>query len=181
MPPLHDPPQTAASAFRAMVFLVACLLGLAGCATKATGPKGGYFLVSSPLAEFYKYGPAQSFGPDFTLKKGDKVLMLERSWGFCRVMTDGGISGFISSDDIVPAPAEPVAAKKPSGGGGTSSGGGGRMFSGAQRRSNVEAVPNDPLFNVNDVPLPLPDEPAKPKPKFRFGPTAPRPDAPKMR
>ena len=178
MPPFHEPTQTAASAFRAMALAVVCMVGLGGCATKMSGSKSGYYLVSSPLAEFYKYGPAQSFGPDFTLKKGDKVLMLERSWGFCRVMTDGGISGFISSDDIVPAPAEAVAAKKPSGGGT----GGGRMFSGGQRRSNVEAVPNDPLFNVNDVPLPLPDEPAKPKPKFRFGPTAPRqPEAPKMR
>ena len=180
MPPFHDPTQTAASAFRAMVFLVACALGLGGCATKVTGPQSGYFLVSSPLAEFYKYGPAQSFGPDFTLKKGDKVLMLEKSWGFCRVMTDGGISGFISSDDIVPAPPEPAAVKKaPTGGSG-----GGRTFFGRPKRSNVEPVPSDPLFNVNDVPLPLPDEPTKPKPKFRSGPVAPRQqpsEAPKLR
>ena len=157
-----------------MAFLVVCMLGLGGCAPKVSGPKSGYFLVSSPQAEFYKYGPAQSFGPDFTLKKGDKVLMLERSWGFCRVMTDGGISGFISSDDIVPAPPEPAAAKKAAIGGSSGGGGVGRMFSGARKRSNVEPVPNDPLFNVNDVPLPLPDEPVGKKPSFRTGPAAPR-------
>jgi hypothetical protein len=165
---------------------------LAGCKSTPKAQQGGYFLISAQQAEFFKYGPAQSFGPDFMLSKGERVLMLDRSWGFSRVMTDSGVSGFVSSDQLEPAPAPPPEPTKPKPS--RRSGGGGGFFFGKPRQSNVEPVPSDPLFNVNDVPLPLPDEPELPtnkpdvpekktdaperKPDFRVNPNPRSPTEP---
>ena len=51
-------------------------------------PPTNKFLVSVKSAQFYKYGPAQAFGADFTLAQGQKVTMLERQFGFSRVMLE---------------------------------------------------------------------------------------------
>ena len=165
---------------------LAFVLASAGCASKSASalPKTGFFVVSSHAAEFFKYGPAQSFGPDFMLKKGERVTMLNRDWGFSRVQTENGVAGYIATEDIEPAPAPPaprIASTRSSALPiGTSRGG----SSSRTRRANPEFLgnPNDPLFNVNDVPLPLPDEaPPKLRPEFRAAPpsrdAAPEPKA----
>ena len=145
-----------------MVLLAACSRELA--------PPGSRFLVSAQSSQFYKYGPAQSFGADFVLPKGQRVIMLDRSFGFSRVMTDDGITGWVASEELSPAPPEPrrTASKGRRGGGG-----GSRMYSGPRKNSNVEAVPGDPLFDMSDLPPPMPDEAQAPKPNFRVN--APKP------
>ena len=146
------------------------LLALAGCAPDKAAP-GSHFIVTVPRAQFYKYGPAQSFGADFVLPKGQRVIMLDRSFGFSRVMTDDGIAGWVASEELAPAPPLPVAAVTK---GGKKRGGGGdgveRVYSGPRKGSHVEPVPGDPLFDMSDLPPPpLPENPEK-KPEFRASP-----------
>ncbi len=159
------------SKLRWLPVALAGLCGLGGCARGGGGPKTGSFLVSSQQAEFYKFGPAQSFGADFVLKKGDRVTMLDRQSGFSRVLTDNGVAGYVANEDIAPAPPQPIArnAAAP-----RSNAPVFRLPPGRATRGQVQDIPGDSLFNVNDVPLPLPDEPPKPRPKFRSGPPAPR-------
>ena len=143
---------------------------LAGCSHELA-PPGSRFQISTPNAQFFKYGPAQSFGADFVLPKGQRIIMLERAFGFSRVMTDDGITGWVASEDISPAPPEPrrsIATAGRRGGGGPE-----RMYSGPRKNSKVEAVPGDPLFDMSDLPPPMPDDPVLPKPKFRVN--APKP------
>jgi hypothetical protein len=142
---------------------------LAGCSHELA-PPGSRFLVSAQSAQFYKYGPAQSFGADFVLPKGQRVIMLDRSFGFSRVMTEDGITGWVASEELSPAPPEPrrsVATASRRGGGPD------RMYSGPRKQSKVEPVPGDPLFDMSDLPPPMPDEPVPVKPKFRIN--APKP------
>jgi uncharacterized protein YgiM (DUF1202 family) len=145
---------------------MALLCGLAGCARGVSGPKTGYYVVSVPQASFYKSGPAQSFGPDFVLKKGDRVTMLDRQWGFSRVLTDNGVAGYIANEEIAPTAAA-AAQRGASAARGNVPGAG--LPAGRAGRNQVQDVPGNPLFNVNDVPLPMLDEPAKPRPQFRTG------------
>jgi hypothetical protein len=145
---------------------------LSGCA-KELAPPGSRFQVSARSAQFYKYGPAQSFGADFVLPKGQRVIMLDRSFGFSRVMTDDGITGWVASEELAPAPPEPrrlaSRGKRTSGGGGQPA----RMYSGPRKSSKVDSVPGDPLFDMSDLPPPMPEDPALPQPKFRVN--APKP------
>ena len=142
---------------------------LAGCAHELA-PPGSRFLVSAQSSQFFKYGPAQSFGADFVLPKGQRVIMLQRSFGFSKVMTEDGITGWVASEELAPAPPEPrKAAVK----GGRKGGPPDRMFSGPRKNSKVEAVPGDPLFDMSDLPPPMPEEAPAPKPKFRVN--APKP------
>lgn len=101
--------------------------------------------------------------------------MLERSVGFSRVMGEHGISGYVASDQLEPLPPEPKVPdqrivtnrKLP------------RVFSGPIKRSNVAPTPGDPLFDVNDVPLPIHDDsPASPAPESRAN-SKPPPETPK--
>src|SRR5436190_14589667 len=84
---------------------------LSGCTT-APEPRGGRFVVSAPHAPFYKYGPAQAFGADFALNRGQKVTVVENSFGFSKVTTDDGIAGFMPTDDLTPAPPEPAPQQR---------------------------------------------------------------------
>jgi len=153
-----------------LCLLFGALCVLAGCNTVADN---GRYAVSAMKAPFYKYGPAQAFGADFALVRGQHVTMVERGFGFSRVLTDDGVSGFVSTDDIAsspdPLPTKPrplVASRR----GGSSSGGSGG--SGPRRKPAVMPEPDDGLFNVNDVPLPSDPEPPK---KIEVQP--PKPDA----
>src|SRR3954468_23283895 len=96
----------------------ATLLGLfslqVGCANQGgTAHPGNRYVVSGTRNEFYKYGPAQAFGPDRNLTKGDKVTMLDRQFGFSQVRLDNNETGFIATDDLTPAPPDPLAASPP--------------------------------------------------------------------
>lgn len=134
---------------------------LSGCTTREAMHSGSRYVVTSERAQFYKYGPAQSFGPDFVLEKGRKVTMLERSFGYSRITTDQGITGYISSDEVAPAPPEPQPTPSPEARGNASIG--------RPKRSSVRGTPGSPLFDVNDVPMPLPGNPEpRSEPKFRY-------------
>jgi hypothetical protein len=153
----NDRPKTARAVF------VALCLWLAGCSSEMA-PAGSSFVVSTQRAQFYKYGPAQSFGADFVLPKGQRVIMLQRSFGFSKVMTEDGTSGWIASEELAPAPPLPrksIAGRR---------GGSGRLYAGPRKSSKVDAVPGDPLFDMSDLPPPMTDEPPLPKPDFRANP-----------
>jgi hypothetical protein len=141
---------------------------LGGCA--ATGAPGRY-MVTSVKSPFYKYGPAQSFGADFTLPRGQKLTVVENSFGFAKVTTDDGMSGYMPTEDLTPAPPEPVVAAttaarvtRNASRRVTSQVRGEETFVAPPLRKSIET--DSPLFNVNDVPLPTnpekPKAPAKP-------------------
>jgi len=151
----------------ALAVLAAFCAWLAGCSSQMA-PAGSSFVVSTDRAQFYKYGPAQSFGADFVLPKGQRVIMLQRSFGFSKVMTEDGTSGWIASEEIAPAPPLPrksIAARR---------GGSERMYAGQKKSSKVDAVPGVPLFDMTDLPPPMKDEPPLPKPDFRVNPPKPK-------
>jgi hypothetical protein len=128
-------------------------LGVFGACTVPQSKTTSY-LVSPATSEFYKYGPAQAFGADFALKRGDRVTMLRREFGFSQVRMEDGTTGYMATEDLKPAPTPPPLAR--------SRGGSPRHV--ASRGSNVKPTPGDPLFDVTDIPLPLPAQPEKPKP-----------------
>lgn len=138
--------------------LTACVVSfLSGCTTGAAGP--GRYVVTSPKSPFYKYGPAQAFGADFALNRGQQVTVVENSFGFAKVTTDDGLSGYMPSDDLIPAPPEPLpqTRSEPR----TASR---RIRSDSVRRGPSSIEPGLPLFDGSDIPLPTSAEPAK-KPK----------------
>jgi hypothetical protein len=122
-----------------------------------------------PKASFYKFGPAQSFGPDFVLDQGTNVIMLERSFGYSRVMTADGTAGFVSTEDLKPAPPgsfktspnartnytlqlnRPLFDQQKS----------------LEKHSDVPPTKGSPLFDASDNPLPQNPDAPKP-PGFRF-------------
>ena len=134
---------------------------LAGCATKSGSiPPGTICEITASRAPFYKYGPAQTFGADETLALGTRVSMVQRDFGFSRVTMANGLTGYVATDDLKPLPPEPkpkpervvTNRKLP------------RLFSAPIKRSDVQSTPGDPLFDINDVPLPMNDTPPKPGP-----------------
>ncbi len=97
---MSGPPLS--SILRNLVTMI-CLAAFTACQTNDV-PSGSHYVVATAKAPFYKFGPAQSFGPDFVLNEGAKVTMLEHSFGFSRLMTEDGTAGFVSTDDMKPAP-----------------------------------------------------------------------------
>ena len=152
---------------RALILLpLLTALALGACATKQV-KAGTRYIVTAPKTAFYKYGPAQSFGPDTTLPHGTIVTMLESTWGFCHVMTDTGLGGYVSSDDLKLAPPAPPTPAPNLAGNARAP----QFFSGRPKQNTIRPTPGGPLFDVNDIPMPLPDNttPALgPKPKFRY-------------
>lgn len=143
-------------------FLALATAGLlAACATKSTSvPPGTACEISASRSPFYKYGPAQTFGADESLLMGTRVTMVQRDFGFSRVTLTSGVTGYVATDDLRPLPPEPkpkqervvTNRKLP------------RLFDAPVKRSKVESTPGDPLFDINDVPLPMSDDPPKPPP-----------------
>jgi len=146
---------------RACVLLTALALCLAACGTAPVIPPGTQCEVIGSHTPFYKYGPAQSFGADEILQQGTTVTLLQREFGFSRVMRPNGLTGYVATEDLQPmAPEQPHKAPprlasnrkvdRPEG-----------TFTGPARRSNVKPTPEDPLFDINDVPLPVKEPSAK--------------------
>jgi hypothetical protein len=75
-------------------------------------------------------------------------------------MLSNGTAGYVATDDLRPiaeAPATASAKRKPE-----------RTSSGPGKRSNVSPTPGEPLFDINDVPLPMGETPpANPAPSGR--------------
>lgn len=142
-----------------IAFSVALLILNACSTTKRSSFQTARYVVSVPKAAFYKYGPAQSFGPDSQLPKGQKLTKLDHSYGFSHVMTDDGTTGYIANEDIQPAPPEPVTAASQA----TSRGGR------SNRNNSINSSFKVPGFDMNDVPLPSADSTPSPNgPKFRY-------------
>ena len=136
-----------------------------------------YFAVSAKQAQVYRFGPSQPTGADALLKQGQRVIMLRQEYGFSRVMTEDGMTGFIANDLIAPAPP-PEKPQMPPGGiawanlaplpsRGTSMPG--------VSSANRAILQNGPLFGEDPLP-PLPDGDGgsqKKRPGFRFNVHAP--------
>ena len=115
---------------------------LAGCGTpQGPPPKTDRYIVTAASTPFYKYGPAQG-GADFMLVKDQRVTMLNRSFGFCRVMTEKGQTGYVPTEDIAPAPPLPPPPKPP-------------KQNRANRRS-LEMFPPEPPQGLPDPGVPIP-------------------------
>ena len=145
---------------------MAVALAFAGCGTAPVIPPGTQCEVIGSHAPFYKYGPAQSFGADELLQTGTTVTLLERQFGFSRVMRPNGQTGYVSTEDIQPIAPEPAKKSPPRLATNrkvdrTTE----RTVDGPIKRSNVKSTPGDPLFDINDVPLPMKEPAAKPEPK----------------
>jgi hypothetical protein len=89
---------------RAAAWMLVCVLG--GCQAPDAGAIGRY-VVKAKNAPFYKYGPAQSSGPDMTLNKGQALSVFRQQMGFAQVVLDNGVSGYVASSDLQPDPGAP--------------------------------------------------------------------------
>jgi hypothetical protein len=143
---------------------VLALLG-AGCATPSAIPPGTACQITSSRAPFYKYGPAQTFGPDEILGRGTRVTLMSRDMGFSRVMLENGVTGYVANEDVDVLPPEPVPTAQPA----VVTQRAERLFRGSPRRSNVQPTPGDPLFDMSDMPLPIKEEPT-PQPEAETNP-----------
>ncbi|HEY3900359.1 MAG TPA: hypothetical protein VGM54_17245 [Chthoniobacter sp.] len=161
----RSPAAKAALCFRCLA-AAGVVLWAAGCST-APAPVGSNFTVSAPKAEFFKNGPAEQFsyveptfdqnikaegiGPDFELPKGSHLTMLKREFGYSRVVTDDGIVGYVSNDEMSAAPASVARVTRPAVPN--------RRSYRATPRNNSNPSPRkseEPGLDLNDVPLPLP-------------------------
>lgn len=127
-------------------------------------PRNGRYVVTATRALFYKYGPAQNFGPDFALFKGHRVTVIEQSFGYAKVMTDDGITGYVASEDLAPAAPTPIPPINPaSNTASRKSRGSDPYYTGPVRKSKPpeKVEGSTPLFDVFD--MPLPSDPDKPK------------------
>jgi len=143
-------------------FATMAALFFAGCTT-SPAPRGGRWVVSTPQAEFFRHGPAQAAmlpaefrsasalpdntGPDFQLPRGAVVTMLQREFGFSRVATDDGQTGYVANEQMKPAPA--LASAVPT------------EFRPSQtprsRTKRIPAIPQrEEQLDLSDIPLPLP-------------------------
>ncbi len=139
--------------------LLLALLGagaFAGCAGTGTGdvPTGQYEVVAS-ATPFFRFGPMQNQGPDIMLTRGQRVTILKREFGYCRVSSNG-LLGYVPADDLKPIKPEPrlVTANKP------------RTPGGRARRSAPPPT-DERVLDINDVPLPVADEPNRPRFRMR--------------
>ena len=100
--------------FVVQIITLASTTTLVACATpKGRIPTTDRFWVTASRTPFYHYGPAQATGADYVLIKGQNVTLVKRSFGFSQITTADGQSGYVATDDIVPAPA-PTPTPKPS-------------------------------------------------------------------
>jgi len=96
---------------RGLLLCCSCLW-LAGCAAPGTGAKPEpiieNYIVTASQTPFYSFGPAQSMGPDFLLKKTAPVTLLRKERGYSWVREANGREGYVASDQIAPLPPEPI-------------------------------------------------------------------------
>jgi len=86
------------------LLLAACAAGPAGVGARA----GDSYIVTSQHTLFYSYGPSQATGPDSALPRGQRLVMLSYGYGYSQIAIQGtGQTGYVSSDDISPAPPLP--------------------------------------------------------------------------
>ena len=150
-----------------------------GCAGSKPGKGDGYFAVTAKQAQVYRFGPSQPTGADALLKQGQRVMMLRQEYGYSRVMTEDGLTGYVANDFIAPAPPpeKPRASPglftmnlPPLPSRGTSVPG--------VSSANRAILQSDPLFGGGKLP-PLPNTDARPGFRFKVhAPTSPPSDNP---
>ena len=84
-------------------------LALAACAVTQPGANNR-FAVKTDKTQFYKYGPAQSYGADAVLARDEKLMMLKKDFGFSQVRRENGDTGYVATEDLVQLPPEPKPA-----------------------------------------------------------------------
>jgi hypothetical protein len=95
-----------------LVCVAAVSLGFLTSCTTGTH-SGERYAVNSQRTLFYKYGPAQATGPDLALYKGQQVTMQSRAFGYSHITTDDGQSGYVATEDLIPAPPPPEPLPTP--------------------------------------------------------------------
>ena len=162
----------------------AAALALSACAGSKPQKDNLYYAVSAKMAQVYRFGPAQPTGADALLKQGQRVIMLRQEFGYSRVMTEDGMTGYIANDLIAPAPPPEKPRTSP----GSLAWGNlpplpprGTTIPGVSS-ANRAILQGSPLFGGDELP-PLPDgdsrpgvHPSKPRPGFRInvhGPSTP--------
>lgn len=130
-----------------------CALLSACASSQPPAPGNERYMVTALRTPFYRYGPAQGIGADGVLEAGAHLTLLYRSYGFSRVMLESGISGYVSTDAIAPAPPEPKRAPIPE-----------VSSTKSKKRQREEPLPLPPM----DQPLGLPEMPSDPLPGFRY-------------
>ena len=139
-------------------FIPVLLAGLAtfwlsGCAATDGSRDVGHYIVSPPQTPIFRYGPAQSFGPDFNLTQGQHVVMLRREFGYSRIMTDDGQSGYVATEDLAPAPPPAKVSNKRESHPRLASRGTSRL---GVSSANNRILESGPLFEGGELP-PLPE------------------------
>lgn len=156
-------PRTALSELGAWLVLLACCAALAGCETN-TVPSGARFVVAVPKAAFFKYGPAQTFGPDFLLNQDTEVTMIQHSEGFSHVRTAEGTGGYMYNEDLKPAPPTPPSPEESASARHNLR----PLFPQKPDRNNVPPTIGSPLMEGREAPLPEGGDPSKPTRGFRY-------------
>ena len=154
----------------------------AGCETVPMEPSPDFvpdMVVATDYAQFFKLGPQQAGGADFSLRAGETVMLQRKEFGYSRVQLENNLVGYMANEDITPAP--PPEKLKP-----------GKRKTGSQpgstsrSRSRSAPEPEDfedlPITDLNldilpeDVPLePLPDLLPDPPPQAPAPAPAPQP------
>jgi len=75
----------------------------------APASKTSLYAIKADHSSFYRFGPQQGHGPDRELTRDTLVTVIRRSFGYSKVRLEGGESGFVANDDLVPAPQRLIA------------------------------------------------------------------------
>jgi hypothetical protein len=165
----HSPAVGVATFWRCLAAGAALLL-VTGCATPPV-PPGSRFVVTAPKAQFFKNGPAQQIsyiepkldqninaeavGPDFELPKGTQLTMVKREFGYSRLMTEDGVVGYVSNDQVAPAPAITRVSRLAAMPAGEPYRAPTRDLETPRKTKPAPRKVPEPALDLNDVPLPV--------------------------
>lgn len=100
-----------ATALLAALFLSACASKGGKISVRANN--GKMMAVVADSTSFYRFGPQQGNGPDQTLPRDTLMTLIRPSFGYSKVHLVSGGEGYVSSEDIKPAPPTLLAALYP--------------------------------------------------------------------
>jgi hypothetical protein len=159
---------------RRAAWAVITALLVAGCETVPLEPSPNFtgdMAVAIDYAQFFKLGPQQAGGADFSLRTGERVMLQRKEFGYSRVQLENGLVGYMANEDITPAPPEPKPTP-------------GQRKSGSRNRGSSRSQPVTYEDDFESLPIPdlnldiLPEDvPLEPLPDLLPDP-APTPAAP---
>ena len=155
---------TTSKAARFFSGLAAVLLVVA-CETTPLQPSDNFvgdMVVVTDYAQFFRLGPQQAGGADFSLRTGERVMLQRKEFGYSRVQLENGLVGYMANEDITSAPPEPrrkrgLQRSGPREGG---SSGAGRSRASSEEEFFDEIALPDPNLDImpEEVPIePLPE------------------------